>query len=143
MVILTSNPTKNVAQSQKCRKITEFPRYHGPSVPPALPNEHENTSKASRAFTLRPHLMRLGAGAELVFVFVFNAQGLFSCVYFLPCACWNAVPWPCIFLLWNAFLFAARMFFSQTMHKVYSRVFTSSTCACFPRLPTDLDSFLG
>jgi len=44
----------------------------GTTVPPALPNEHENTSKASRAFTLRLYLsaMRLGAGAQLAFVLV-------------------------------------------------------------------------
>ena len=48
----------------------------GTSVPPALPNDHENTSKASRAFTLRPHLneMRLGAGVQLAFVFVDSAK---------------------------------------------------------------------
>ena len=48
----------------------------GKSVPPALPNEHENTLKASRAFTLRPHLsaMRLGAGAQLAFVLVDSAK---------------------------------------------------------------------
>ena len=48
----------------------------GKSVPPALPNEHENTSKASRAYTLRPHLsaIRLGAGAQLAFVLVDSAK---------------------------------------------------------------------
>ena len=35
------------------RKITTL---FGTSVPPALPNDHQNTSKASRAFALRPHL---------------------------------------------------------------------------------------
>ena len=46
------------------------------SVPPALPNDHENTSKASRAFTLRPILsaMRLGAGVQLAFVLVDSAK---------------------------------------------------------------------
>jgi len=48
----------------------------GTSVPPALPKDHENTSKASRAFTLRPHLsaMRLGAGEQLAFVLVDSAE---------------------------------------------------------------------
>ena len=46
------------------------------SVPPALPNDDENTSKASRAFVLCPHLraMRLGAGLQLVFVLVDSAK---------------------------------------------------------------------
>jgi hypothetical protein len=48
----------------------------GTSVPPALPKDHENTSKASRAFTLRPHLsaMRLGADVQLAFVRVDSAK---------------------------------------------------------------------
>ena len=48
----------------------------GTSVPPALPNDHENTSKASRAFTLRPNFsaMRLGAGVQLAFVLVDSAK---------------------------------------------------------------------
>ena len=55
------------------RKITTL---FGTSVPPALPNDHENTSQASRAFTLRPHLseMRLGAGVQLAFVLVDSAK---------------------------------------------------------------------
>ena len=49
----------------------------GTSVPPALPNDHQKTSKASRAFTLRPHLsaMRLEAGVQLAFVFFDSAKG--------------------------------------------------------------------
>ena len=56
--------------------LREITTIFGPSVPPALPNEHENTSKASRAFTLRPYLsaMRLGAGAQLAFVLVDSAK---------------------------------------------------------------------
>ena len=55
------------------RKITTL---FGTPVPPALPNDHENTSKASRAFTLRPNLseMRLGAGLQLAFVLVDSAK---------------------------------------------------------------------
>jgi len=55
------------------RKITTS---FGTSVPPALPNDHENTSKASRAFALRPHLsaMGLGAGVQLAFVLVDSAK---------------------------------------------------------------------
>ena len=55
------------------RKITTL---FGTSVPPALPNDHENTSKASRAFVLRPNLsaMRLGAGVQLAFVLVDSAK---------------------------------------------------------------------
>ena len=55
------------------RKITTL---FGTSVPPALPNDHENTSKASRAFTLRPNLseMRLGEGVQLAFVLVDSAK---------------------------------------------------------------------
>ena len=55
------------------KKITTL---FGTSVPPALPNDHENTSKASRAFTLRPHLsaMRLGADVQLAFVRVDSAK---------------------------------------------------------------------
>ena len=45
------------------------------SVPPALPNDHEKTSKASGAFALRPYLsaIRLGAGVHLVYVLVDSA----------------------------------------------------------------------
>ena len=48
----------------------------GTSVPPALPNGHENTSKASRVLTLRPHLsaMRLGAGVQLALVLIDSAK---------------------------------------------------------------------
>ena len=48
----------------------------GKSVPPALPKDHENTSKASRAFASQPHLsaMRLGAGVQLAFVLVDSAK---------------------------------------------------------------------
>ena len=55
------------------RKITTL---FGTSVPPALPNDHKNTSKASRAFALRPHLraMRLGAGVQLAFVLAHSAK---------------------------------------------------------------------
>ena len=44
----------------------------GTSVPPALPNVHENNPKASDAFALRSYLsaMRLGAGVHLVYVLV-------------------------------------------------------------------------
>ena len=51
------------------RKITTL---FGTSVPPALPHHHDNTSKASRAFALRPHFsaMRLGEGVQLAFVLV-------------------------------------------------------------------------
>ena len=44
----------------------------GTSVPPALPNVHENNPKASGAFALRPYLsaMRLGAGTHLCYVLV-------------------------------------------------------------------------
>ena len=44
----------------------------GTSVPPALPNDHENDPKASVAFALRPYLsaMRLGGGVHLVYVLV-------------------------------------------------------------------------
>ena len=54
----------------------EITTLFGTSVPPALPNDHENTSKASRAFTLRPHLseMRLGAGVQLALVLVDSAK---------------------------------------------------------------------
>ena len=55
------------------REITTLFSTH---VPPALPNDHENTSKASIAFTLCPHLsaMRLGAGVQLAFVLVDSAK---------------------------------------------------------------------
>jgi hypothetical protein len=55
------------------KKITTL---FGTSVPPALPNDHENTLKASRAFTLRPHLsaMRFGAGVQLALVLVDSAK---------------------------------------------------------------------
>ena len=48
----------------------------GTSVPPALPNDHENTSKASIVFTLCPHLseMRLGVGVQLALVLVDSAK---------------------------------------------------------------------
>ena len=51
------------------RKITTL---FGTSVPPALPNNHENNPKASGAFALRPYLsaMRLGAGVQLIYVLV-------------------------------------------------------------------------
>ena len=57
------------------RKITTL---FGTSVPPALPNDHENTSKASKAFALRPHLsaIRLGAGVQLAFALVDSAKGV-------------------------------------------------------------------
>ena len=47
--------------------LREITTLFGTSVPPALPNDRENTSKASRAFALRPFLsaMRLGAGVQL------------------------------------------------------------------------------
>ena len=50
------------------RKITTL---FGTSVPPALPNDHENNPKASDTFALCPYLsaMRLGAGVHLVYVF--------------------------------------------------------------------------
>ena len=56
--------------------LREITTLFGTSVPPALPNDHENTSKASRAFTLCPHLseMRLGAGVQLAFVLVDSAK---------------------------------------------------------------------
>jgi hypothetical protein len=55
------------------RKITTL--FSTP-VPPALPNDHENASQASRAFTLCPYLsaMRLGAGVQLVFVLIESAK---------------------------------------------------------------------
>ena len=55
------------------RKITTL---FGTPVPPALPHDHENTSKASRAFFLLPNLseMRLGAGVQLAFVLVDSAK---------------------------------------------------------------------
>ena len=55
------------------RKITTL---FGTSVPSALPNDYENTSKASRALTLCKHLsaLRLGAGVQLVFVLVDSAK---------------------------------------------------------------------
>ena len=55
------------------RKITTL---FGTPVPPALPNDHENTSKASRVFALCPHLsaMRLGAGVQLAFVLIDSAK---------------------------------------------------------------------
>ena len=55
------------------RKITTL---FSTSVPPALPNDHKNTSKASRVFILRPHLseMRLGVGVQLAFVLVDSAK---------------------------------------------------------------------
>ena len=55
------------------RKITTL---YVTSVPPALPNDHENTTKASRAFALRPHLseMRLDAGIQLAFVLIDSAK---------------------------------------------------------------------
>jgi len=55
------------------RKITTI---FGTSVPPALPNDHEKTSQASRAFILRPNLsaMRLGAGVQLAFVLIDSAK---------------------------------------------------------------------
>ena len=51
------------------RKVTTL---FGTSVPPAVPNDYENTSKASRAFTLHPNLreMRLGADVQLAFILV-------------------------------------------------------------------------
>ena len=51
------------------RKITTL---FGTSVPPALPNDHKNSSKASGAFALRPYLsaIRLGAGVQLFYVLV-------------------------------------------------------------------------
>ena len=53
------------------RKITTL---FGSSVPPALPNDHGNTSKASRKFAIRSFLsaMHLGAGVLLVYVLVDN-----------------------------------------------------------------------
>ena len=50
----------------------EITTLFGTLVPPASPNDHENTSKASRAFALCQHLsaMRLGAGVQLAFVLV-------------------------------------------------------------------------
>ena len=55
------------------RKITTL---FDTSVPPALPNDHKNTSKANRAFTLCPNLseMRLGAGVQLAFVLVVSKK---------------------------------------------------------------------
>ena len=55
------------------RKITTL---FGTSIPSALPNDLENTSKASRAFTLRPNLskLRLGAGVQLALVLVDSAK---------------------------------------------------------------------
>jgi hypothetical protein len=48
----------------------------GTWVPPALPNYHKNTSKASKAFTLRPPLsaIRLGASVQLAFVLFDSAK---------------------------------------------------------------------
>ena len=52
--------------------LREITTLFGTPVPPALPNNRESTSKASRAFTLCPYLsaMRLGAGVQLAFVLV-------------------------------------------------------------------------
>ena len=56
--------------------LREITTLFDTSAPPTLPNDHENTSKSSRAFTLRPHLsaMRLGAGVQLAFVLVDSAK---------------------------------------------------------------------
>jgi hypothetical protein len=56
--------------------LSKINTLFGTSVPPALPNDHENTSKANRAFTLCPNLsaMRLGAGVQLAFVLVDSAK---------------------------------------------------------------------
>ena len=56
--------------------LRETTTLFGTSVPPALPNDHENTSKANGAFTLCLNLseMRLGAGVQLAFVLVDSAK---------------------------------------------------------------------
>jgi hypothetical protein len=56
--------------------MREITTLFGTSVPPALPNDHENTSQATKVFALRPYLsaMRLGAGAQLAFVLVDSAK---------------------------------------------------------------------
>ena len=58
------------------RILSKINTLFGTPVPPALPNDHENTSKASRAFILCPYLsaMRLGAGVQLVFVLIESAK---------------------------------------------------------------------
>ena len=65
--------TKDQNRQAILRKIITL---FGTSVPPALPNDHENTSKASTAFTLRPTMseMRLGAGVQLAFVLIDSAK---------------------------------------------------------------------
>ena len=71
--VLIIDSAKDRNRPANLRKITTL---FGTSVPPALPNDHENTSKASKAFTLRPHLsaMRLGAGVRLAFILVDSAE---------------------------------------------------------------------
>ena len=65
-----------LVDSAKVRNRPAILRKIGTSVPPALPNDHENTSKASRAFTLCPPMseMRLGAGVQLAHALVESAK---------------------------------------------------------------------
>ena len=71
--MFSSTARKTEIDGRILRKITTL--FSTP-VPPALPNDHENTSQASRAFTLCPNLneMRLGAGVRLAFVLVDSAK---------------------------------------------------------------------
>ena len=58
------------------RFLREITTLFGTPVPPALSNDHENTTQASKASALRPILskMRLGAGVQLAFVLVDSAK---------------------------------------------------------------------
>jgi len=79
-------PWSRCTASLRSRRQRERPRWtgdsvkiaflFGTSVPPALPNAHENTSKPSMACASSPHLsgMRLGAGVQPVFVLVDSAK---------------------------------------------------------------------
>jgi len=72
--------------------LNKITTLFGTSDPPALPNDHDNTSKASRAFTLRPHLsaMRLGAGVQLHFK---SEQGVHLTPILERNAPWSNAPW--------------------------------------------------
>ena len=73
LVFVLVDSAKDRNRQAILRKITTL---FGTSVPPALPDDHENTSKASGAFALCTYLseMRLGAGVQLVFVLVDSAK---------------------------------------------------------------------
>ena len=61
---LVFDPVESAKDRNRRAILKKFPTFFGTSVPSALPNDHENTSKVCEAHALRSYLsaIRLGAG---------------------------------------------------------------------------------